>query len=115
MTNDTKLIKYLIENKSQVNILAISKALKIDYKNTYTLVKRLENESLIQLERFGQSNRIILVPKVHPKIFQAEYERREAILKDKNFMVMLRHFKKSLKTRFLALDIFQYLHKRLLT
>lgn len=104
---DAIVIKYLIENKNQeLNILKISKELRMDYKNTYSIVKRLENESLIKIEPFGQSSRIILIPKVHPIIFEAEYNRRKDILKDKNLMVMLDHFKKSLKTKCYILLLF---------
>ncbi len=104
---DAVIIKYLIENKNQeLNILKISKALRMDYKNAYSIVKRLEKESLVKIESFGQSNRVTLIPQVHPIIFEVEYARREAILKDKNFMVMLKHFKKSLKTRCYILLLF---------
>ena len=104
---DAIIIKYLIENKNkELNILKISKALRMDYKNTYSIVKRLEKESLVKIEPFGHSNRIMLIPQVHPIIFEAEYARREEVLKDKNFIVMINHFKKSLKTKCYALLLF---------
>ena len=104
---DTTITNFLIENKNkELNILKISKSLRMDYKNVYSIIKRLEKESLVKIEHFGQSNRIMLVPSVHPIIFETEYARREAVLKDKNLMVMLNHFKKSLKTKCYILLLF---------
>jgi predicted transcriptional regulator len=68
---ETTIIKYLIENKTEeLNIFKISKALKMDYKTAYSIVKRLEKEQLIKIETFGQSNRVKLINKVHPLIFK---------------------------------------------
>ncbi|HLD04385.1 MAG TPA: nucleotidyltransferase domain-containing protein [Candidatus Nanoarchaeia archaeon] len=104
---ETAVIKYLIENKErELNIRVLSMALKMDYKNVYSIVKRLEKEQLIKLESFGQSNRVRLVSRIHPLIFKAEYERREDFLKDKNFAVMLVNFMKSLKSKFYVLLLF---------
>ena len=104
---DVIILKYLIENKNEeLNILRISKELKMDYKNVYSIIKRLEKESVIKLETFGQSSRVKLVSKVHPLIFEAEYNRRKEILKDKNLAVMLNDFKNALKSKYYILLIF---------
>ena len=110
---DVLVIRYLIENKrEELNISNISSDLKIDYKNTYAIIKRLEFESLIKIESFGQSSRIKLVSKMHPLIFEAEYDRRKESLKDKNLAVMLSSFKKSLKSRQYILLLFGSYAKR---
>ncbi|MDI6736916.1 MAG: nucleotidyltransferase domain-containing protein [Nanoarchaeota archaeon] len=97
---DAVIIKYLIENKSkELNILSISKELRMDYKNIYSIVKRLEKESLVRLESFGQSSRVKLIFRMHPLIFEAEYQRRKELLKDKNLAVMLNDFKNSIKSK----------------
>src|SRR3989344_2124880 len=104
---DAIIIKYLIENKNEeFNILNISKELKMDYKNIYSIIKRLEKELLIKLESFGQSNRVKLISQVHPLIFEAEYNRRKELLKDKNLVVMLNDFKNALKSKCYILLIF---------
>src|SRR3989344_2935478 len=91
---DAIIIRYLIENKNEeLNILSISKELKMDYKNVYSIIKRLEKELLVRLESFGQSSRIKLIPQMHPLIFEAEYIRRKELLKNKNLAVMLNDFK----------------------
>jgi len=104
---DAIIIKYLIENKNEeLNILKISKELKMDYKNIYSIIKRLEKELLVKLESFGQSSRVKLISQVHPLIFEAEYSRRKELLKNKNLGVMLNDFKKTLKSKYYILLIF---------
>lgn len=104
---DAIIIRYLIENKNEeLNILKISKELRMDYKNVYSIVKRLEKELLVKLESFGQSNRVKLISQVHPLIFEAEYNRRKELLKDKNLAVMLNDFKNALKSKCYMLLIF---------
>lgn len=104
---DTTIIKYLIEHKNEeLNILKISKELKMDYKNVYLIIKRLEKQSLVQLESFGQSSRVKLIRQMHPLIFEAEYERKEELLKNKDLAVMLNEFKSKLKSKYYTLLIF---------
>jgi|SRR3989344_3652714 len=104
---DAIIIRYLIENKNEeLNILKISKELKMNYKNIYSIIKRLEKESLIRLESFGQSSRVKLISQMHPLIFEAEYSRRKELLKNKNLRVMLNDFKNTLKSKYYILLIF---------
>ncbi len=104
---DAIIIRYLIENKNEeLNILRISKELRMNYKNVYSIVKRLEKELLVKLESFGQSSRVKLISQVHPLIFEAEYNRRKELLKDKNLAVMLNDFKNALKSKCYMLLIF---------
>lgn len=106
-SKDAIIIRYLIENKNEeLNILKISKELRMDYKNVYSIVKRLEKELLVKLESFGQSSRVKLISQVHPLIFEAEYNRRKELLKDKNLAVMLNDFKNALKSKCYMLLIF---------
>ncbi|MDD4878453.1 MAG: nucleotidyltransferase domain-containing protein [Candidatus Nanoarchaeia archaeon] len=110
---DEAVIRILIEKKNEeLNILNISKALKMDYKNAYSIVKRLKKESLVNLETFGHAIRVKLIPKAHPLIFEAEYKRREELLKNKNIAVMLDDFRKALKTRLFVLLVFGSYAKR---
>ena len=106
-SKDSTIIKFLIENKNEeLNILKISKSLKMDYKNTYSIIKRLEKILLVKIETFGQSSRVKLNAIVHPLIFEAEFERRKDILKDKNLTVMLSSFKRTIKSRLYVLLMF---------
>lgn len=104
---DAVIIRYLIENRNkELNILRISKELKMDYKNAYSIVKRLEKELLVKLESFGQSSRVKLISQVHPLIFEAEYSRRKELLKDKNLAVMFNDFKNAIKSKCYVLLVF---------
>ena len=104
---ETTIIKFLIEHKNEeLNILNISKALKMDYKNIYSIIKRLEKLSLVKIETFGQSSRVNLNELIHPILFEAEFERRKEILKDKNLIVMLSSFKRTIKSKLYVLLLF---------
>lgn len=78
----------------------------MDYKNVYSIVKRLEKESIVKLEFFGHSIRITLIQQMHPIIFEAEYNRQKELLKDKNLAVMLDTFKNALKSKYYVLLVF---------
>ncbi|MEK6905238.1 MAG: nucleotidyltransferase domain-containing protein [Nanoarchaeota archaeon] len=104
---DVMVVRQLIETRNEeLNILGLSKLLRMDYKNVYSAVKRLEKELLIKLETFGQSSRVKLISQVHPLIFEAEHSRRKELLKDKNLAVMLNEFKNALKSKCYVLLIF---------
>ncbi|MBU0979487.1 MAG: nucleotidyltransferase domain-containing protein [Nanoarchaeota archaeon] len=104
---ESTIIKYLIEHKNEeLNINRISKALKMDYKNVHTIVKRLENASLVNIETFGQSCRVKLIPVMHPLVFEAEYLRRKDVLKNKDFAVMLSSFRKKIRSRLYIILLF---------
>lgn len=104
---DAIILRYLIEKKNdELNILKISKALRMDYKTAYSIVKRLEKESLVKLESFGQSSRVKLISQTHPLIFEAEYIRRQELLQDKNLAVMLNDLKQKISSKHYILLLF---------
>ncbi len=104
---DSIIIKYLIENKNkELNILKISKELEMDYKNVHSIIKRLEKESLVKLESFGNSSRVRLILQINQLIFEVEYNRKKDILKDKNLEVMLNSFKNTLNSKYYILLLF---------
>jgi len=101
------IIKYLIENSTNdVNILSMAKAIKMNYKNVFSIVKRLEKEKLVTLKKFGASNKIELNRIIHPLIFEAEYMRRKEILRNKNLLVMLNNIKKDMGSALYVLMLF---------
>jgi predicted nucleotidyltransferase len=101
------VINYLISNKNkELNIKNLSYFLKIDYKNIYNIIKRLEKKKVIFLEKFGNSSKIKLIQKINPIIYQSEFERRNKILKNKNILVMLNNFKKEISTNFFSILLF---------
>ena len=106
-SKESTVAKFLIEHKNEeLNILNISKAMKMDYKNVYSIIKRLEKMSLVKIETFGQSSRVKLSKLVYPIVFEAEFERRKEILKNKNLTVMLNSFKRAIQSKLYVLLLF---------
>ncbi len=84
-----KVIQALIDGaEEEMNINKLSKLTGINYKNTYDIIKRLNTQGLVQLKKFGQAQRCTLNRKPHPLIFEAEYERRERLLKNTDMKVL---------------------------
>ena len=103
---ETSIIKALIENKGDMNISRVAKIAGKDYKTAHTIVKRIEKAGILKIRNFGKSAKIELINSPNPLIFQAEYERREELLKNKNIRVMLESFLSGLKTRLFILLLF---------
>ena len=82
---NTEVIKALIESETKMNIRELSKKLGMNYKNTYNIVMRLNKAGIVSLERLGQAVYCKLNKTTHPLIFQAEHERRAALLKKSEF------------------------------
>jgi predicted nucleotidyltransferase len=106
MVMETYIIKALIENKGDMNISKLAKIAGKDYKTAHTIVKRLEKAGILKTTTFGKSAKIELIPVPNPLIYQAEYERRTEILKNKNLKVMLDSFISGLKTKLFILLLF---------
>ena len=105
---DVNVIIALLEtNGDKISISQLSKKLNIDYKNTYNAVKRLEKSKIIILEKFGKAYNCILNNKMNPLIFEAEYNRREKLLKDKNLQILYNKLN-SIKLPFIALIFGSY-------
>lgn len=101
------IVRQLLENSDkELNILAIAKSVKMNYKNVFDIVKRLETEKLITLKKFGSSNKVEINRVIHPLIFEAEYTRRKDVLRDKNILVMLNQIKKDMESSLYILLLF---------
>lgn len=103
---ELEVVKALIENKDkELSIAQLARLLKKDYKNTHNMVSRLVQGSVVELQPFGRSHRVILRNKPDPLIFEAEYMRRKDFLKNKDIAVMHDTFK-SLRSKFYILLVF---------
>ena len=81
--NSIKIMRVLLERQDEeLNIAKISRYSKIDYKNTHKIIKDLEKEKLIVVKMLGQNRKIILNKKVHPLIFETEYNRRQELFEE---------------------------------
>ena len=88
--NHSKIIRVLLEKQEEeFNIAKVSRYSRIDYKNTYGIITELERKDLITIKPFGRTKRVILNKKVHPLIFEAEYNRRQDLFrKNKDFLIL---------------------------
>ena len=107
MINKEKdIIKVLLENKTkELNISNIAEIIKLDYKTVHNIIQRLNQKKIIELKSFGKSCKIELINQFHPIIFEAEYARREEILRNKNLNLILDYFK-GLQTKLYILLLF---------
>lgn len=87
MNNKISVLKALIENKN-VSIMNVSKILGMDYKNTHNTVMELHKTGIVFLERFGKALKCSVNKIPHPLVFESEYERREAVLKNADLKIL---------------------------
>lgn len=105
-SKEVEVIKLLIENRDkELSISNVAKLLKKDYKNAHNIVSRLAKMSLVELQPFGRSYKVLLSSRMHPLVLEAEYNRRDELLKNKDFAVMLDSFR-GLSSRFYVLLLF---------
>lgn len=108
MDNNVKVLITLLENEGKnISISQLSICSKIDYKNVYNIVKQLENDDIITLEKFGNAFNCILNKKLHPLIFEAEYERRKKLLKNNDLQILYKKIN-SLNFSFIAIIFGSY-------
>jgi predicted nucleotidyltransferase len=89
MDSDVGILKLLLERKEdKFTIRKISEALKINYRIAYEHVMGLEKEGLLKITRVGNSKICEFAQRFDSKVFEAEYSRRKALLKNKDFLVL---------------------------
>lgn len=77
------ILRFLIENKDkEYSIMEISKALKVDYKNTYDAVNRLKTS--VSMEKKSNSRIIRFSPVLTEDIYIVENMRFNDIIKNKS-------------------------------
>jgi len=90
MVNEIKnILRILIENRQENwNIRKLSKIRKINYKSAYNAIMALEKQGAIRLQSLGNTTICSFSNKFSPLVFEAEYERRNDLIKDKNFKII---------------------------
>jgi predicted nucleotidyltransferase/predicted transcriptional regulator len=107
LNKDIVIMKYLLDNKDkESNINTIAKALKMDYKNVHTIVKRLEKKQAISIDKFGNVSKISLNSTPNPLLFSAEYERRQDLFNSKDMQQVQEYFLRHMKTSFYVMLLF---------
>jgi DNA-binding transcriptional regulator YhcF (GntR family) len=82
------LIKLIEQGENLPTIRKISQITGIRYTNVYKIIKKLEKENIINLEKTGNAYRCMLNKKPDPLIFSAEYQRREKLIENSDFNVL---------------------------
>ena len=89
MKAEIKILKLLLSNKEEIfTIKKIAERLKINYRIAYEKILQLEKEGLIRITKTGNSKMCLFANKFDKKVFEAEYERRNDLFKNKNFLVL---------------------------
>ncbi len=105
-TKDKILMLLLSHKREEFTIRAIAKNISVDYKTVYLIIQRLINGHIILAKRVGQT---ILCSLNHKQfdadVLRAELLRREELVMDKNFSVLLSYFQ-DIKEPFFILLLF---------
>jgi predicted nucleotidyltransferase len=91
--NNTKILIYMLDHKEEkFTINQLSKKLNLNYRIAHQTIKSLEKEQLIKTEKAGRSLLCSLTYKFNEKLFSAEYQRTQKLLKNKTFKVIHKRF-----------------------
>lgn len=102
--NNIKILQFFLENKEeQFSINQIAKALNLNYRIAHTQIKKLEKEKIIQAKIAGKSFQCSLTNNFNEKIYLAEYQRREELLKNKDFKQIIERYSKAKQNYILLL------------
>ncbi len=91
MESAVKILKLLLSNKEKrFTIKKIAENTDINYRIAYENVLQLEKGGFIKITKSGNAKACEFTNKFNPKVFNAEYERRIDLFKNKDFLVLQR-------------------------
>lgn len=89
MNSDIEILKLLLGRKEErFTIKKIAEALKINYRIAYEKVAALEKEGLLKVTKIGNSKICEFTNKFNSKVYEAEYARRMALFRNRDFLVL---------------------------
>lgn len=107
MRTERKIIKVFLQNKKPKTIREIAKLIKADYRITYIATQRLIQTDILETVIVGKSTLCNISPLYYgTEIYDAEAERREEILKNKNIKQLTNEIMSHVKTTFFILLLF---------
>jgi predicted nucleotidyltransferase len=107
-----EILKLLIENtQEKFSIRKISKIQNINYKSAYNAVHKLKQQGIVEVEKVGNTSICSFNFKFNSLVFSAEYERRQALLKNKNIKILQEQLSR-LNEPFIALLFGSYAKKK---
>ena len=105
------ILKYLIENiDAELSIRKISKIRNINYKSAYNAIKNLEKEKIVSLNKLGNISICKFNKSFNELVFAVEFNRKNDLLKNKNFKVIYRSLIK-INQQFIVLVFGSYAKK----
>ncbi len=107
MKTEIKIIKFLVENKKPRTIREIAQQIKADYRITYIAIQRLIEKKILTVQTIGKSSLCKLDEKHYGlEVHEAENERKDAILKNKNINQLYKEIMSKVKTSSFILLLF---------
>jgi len=89
MNSDIKILKLLLKMKEEkLSIKKVAEAAKINYRIAYERIFELEKNGLIKITKAGNSKICEFTNKFDNQVFEAEYERKKDLFKNKNFVIV---------------------------
>lgn len=84
-----EILNLLIDNKEEsYSIRKIALQRKINYKSAYNALKSLEKQGIVELNNIGNTTLCSFNNNFNELVFKAEYSRREALFKKREFLVI---------------------------
>lgn len=107
MKTELKIVKHFIKNKKPKTIREIAQQIKADYRIIHTAIQRLIEKKVLKVQTIGKSSLCSLNEKYFGiSIYEAENERREEILKNKNINQLYKEIMFKVKTSSFILLLF---------
>jgi predicted nucleotidyltransferase len=107
MKTKLKIIKLFIENDKPKTIREIAKQIHADYRITHTATQRLIGQNILKTQTVGKSTLCELDPKYYGiELYEAENERKDKILKNKNINQLYKEVMSKTETNFFVLLLF---------
>ena len=89
MGTEINILKLLLNNREErFTIKKIAESLKINYRIAYEKVMLLDKGGLIKITRIGNSKISAFTNKFNSKVFEAEFERKMDLFKNKDFLIL---------------------------
>jgi DNA polymerase sigma len=84
-----EILKLLISKKQEkLSIRRIALLRKVNYKSAYNALKQLENLGIVNLDKIGNTTSCSFNENFNELVFRAEFERRENLFRNKNFLLI---------------------------
>ncbi len=107
MKTEIKILKAILKNNKEYTIRELSLLINSDYKITHTAVKSLIAKKILEQRKAGNSSQIKLLLNFSKEILEAESERTQELLKNKNMKIIYEKLS-SLHFQFISLIFGSY-------